>query len=127
MPSLFSRDLHSIGQFIQEGRQNFFMTTLHVEEKEKSLKFQSDKTFNEINDIIYKSSIAAHYKDAKINNLVFDVCGWNEETLGYFFYFHMKACAMTSYLQGVTPFDQPGVEVYKSHMKKMIKVKNKKK
>ncbi len=122
-PSLFSRDLHSIGQFIQEGKQNFFISTLNVKEKEKSLKFQNYKTFNEINNIIFKSSIFAHYKEANINNIVFEVDGWDESKLGYFFYFHQKACAMTSYLQGVNPFDQPGVEVYKAHMKKMINIK----
>lgn len=124
----FSTDLHSIGQFIQDGSQIFFETTLRInnannnvtvpklKNDEDELNYLSGKTINEINTKAFEGVLDAHSKTAKVPNLVIEIDKLDEETLGELFYFFEKAAAMSAYLLKVNPFNQPGVEVYKKNM-----------
>ncbi len=131
--ALFTRDLHSLGQLIQEGEKNFFETIISLEKKpfdiavSKSkddldgLNYLSGKTFNEINDIALKSVVDAHWKNGKVPNIILEI---NEELdeflLGYIWYFFFIAVTFSSLLLGVNPFNQPGVEVYKKNLFKKL-------
>lgn len=123
----FTTDLHSLGQYIQEGRRDLFETVLHVqhpkhditvEEDEQNidgLNYLSGKTIHEINTKAYEGTILAH-TDGGVPNLVVEISRLDAYTFGYLVYFFEKACAMSGYLLGVNPFDQPGVEAYKKNM-----------
>ncbi|TXL58154.1 glucose-6-phosphate isomerase [Cerasibacillus terrae] len=123
----FTTDLHSLGQYIQEGRRDLFETVLHVqhpkhditvEEDEQNidgLNYLSGKTIHEINTKAYEGTILAH-TDGGVPNLVVEIPRLDAYTFGYLVYFFEKACAMSGYLLGVNPFDQPGVEAYKKNM-----------
>lgn len=123
----FSTDLHSIGQYIQEGRRDLFETVLKVEEArhevsiEKAendldgLNYLADKTLQYVNDRALEGTMLAH-TDGGVPNLVISLPKLDEYTFGYLVYFFEKACAMSGYLLGVNPFDQPGVEAYKVNM-----------
>ncbi len=123
----FSTDLHSIGQYIQEGRRDLFETVLKVEEArhevsiEKAendldgLNYLADKTLQYVNDRALEGTMLAH-TDGGVPNLVISLPKLDECTFGYLVYFFEKACAMSGYLLGVNPFDQPGVEAYKVNM-----------
>ena len=118
---LFSRDLHSYGQLIQEGKKTFFITTSHIVNNVSQIQsIYEGKTFKDINDIIFKSTIKAHHEVGGIDNIILEIEKWDEKTLGYFFYFHMFSCVVTCFLTGVNPFDQPGVEVYKKNIKTFL-------
>lgn len=124
----FTTDLHSLGQFIQEGSPVFFETTLHLrnhrseveipfdEENLDGLNYLVDKSLAYIQDKAYEGTIAAHTEVAKVDNIVVDLERMSAYNLGYLFYWFEKACAMSAYLNGVNPFNQPGVEVYKKNM-----------
>ncbi|MEN2465531.1 glucose-6-phosphate isomerase [Ornithinibacillus sp. FSL M8-0202] len=123
----FSTDLHSLGQYIQEGRRDLFETVLHVnhaklemtlEEDENNsdgLNYLAGKTIHEINDKAYQGTLLAH-TDGGVPNLVIDLPALDAYTFGYLVYFFEKACALSGYLLGVNPFNQPGVEAYKKNM-----------
>ncbi|AUJ25900.1 glucose-6-phosphate isomerase [Virgibacillus dokdonensis] len=123
----FSTDLHSLGQYIQEGRRNIFETVLRVQEPKRQLTVESDpvdadglnylagKTIHEINDKAFQGTLLAH-TDGGVPNLVVEVPKLDAYTFGYLVYFFEKACAVSGYLLGVNPFDQPGVEAYKKNM-----------
>ncbi|MDY0405257.1 glucose-6-phosphate isomerase [Virgibacillus sp. 179-BFC.A HS] len=123
----FSTDLHSLGQYIQEGRRIIFETVLHlqssnhdivVQENESNLdglNYLAGKTMHEINDKAYQGTVLAH-TDGDIPNLTIDIPKRDAYTFGYLVYFFEKACAISGYLLGVNPFDQPGVEAYKKNM-----------
>ncbi|MBC5638194.1 glucose-6-phosphate isomerase [Ornithinibacillus sp. BX22] len=123
----FSTDLHSLGQYIQEGRRDLFETVLHVnhaklemtlEEEENNsdgLNYLAGKTIHEINDKAYQGTLLAH-TDGGVPNLVIDLPALDAYTFGYLVYFFEKACALSGYLLGVNPFNQPGVEAYKKNM-----------
>lgn len=123
----FSTDLHSLGQYVQEGRRDLFETIIKVEnsrhqltiEKEASdldgLNYLADQTVDFINEKAYEGTLLAH-TDGGVPNLVVSVPELNEYSFGYLAYFFEKACAMSGYLLGVNPFDQPGVEAYKENM-----------
>lgn len=120
----FSTDLHSIGQFIQEGNPILFETILHFkeihedcsipfdEQDEDQLNYLSNKSFNEINAISKEGVVAAH-AEAGVPILQLQLNKLDAYHIGYLVYFFMKACAMSAYLLNVNPFDQPGVEAYK--------------
>lgn len=124
----FTTDLHSLGQFIQEGSPVFFETTLHLrnhrseveipfdEENLDGLNYLVGKSLAYIQDKAYEGTIAAHTEVAKVDNIVVDLERMSAYNLGYLFYWFEKACAMSAYLNGVNPFNQPGVEVYKKNM-----------
>ncbi len=127
MFSLFSTDLHSIGQYIQDGLRNQFETILWIEnpntdyilKKEKSdidkLNYLADKGMNFINKQAFLGASIAH-TDGQVPNIVISIEKSDEYHYGYLVYFFMKSCALSGYILGVNPFDQPGVEQYKQNM-----------
>ncbi|WP_042143006.1 glucose-6-phosphate isomerase [Paucisalibacillus sp. EB02] len=123
----FSTDLHSLGQYIQDGRRDLFETVIHVnqskleltleaeENNSDGLNYLANKTIHEINDKAYQGTLLAH-TDGGVPNLIIDVPALDAYTFGYLVYFFEKACALSGYLLGVNPFNQPGVEAYKKNM-----------
>jgi glucose-6-phosphate isomerase len=123
----FTADLHSMGQFIQDGSRNLFETVidfispaadLTVEEDPENLdglNFLSGMAMRQINRRAMQGTILAHTRGG-VPNLVLEVPAINEEEYGYMVYFFMLACGVSGYLLGVNPFDQPGVEAYKKNM-----------
>jgi glucose-6-phosphate isomerase len=123
----FTTDLHSMGQFIQDGSRNLFETVidfitpaadLTVEEDPENLdglNFLSGMAMRQINRRAMQGTILAHTRGG-VPNLVLEVPAINEEEYGYMVYFFMLACGISGYLLGVNPFDQPGVEAYKKNM-----------
>ena len=124
----FTTDLHSLGQFIQEGTHCLFETTIYFSKSFSEIKIKHDKddldglnylegkTLNEINNKAFLGTLDAHSNSGKVNNIVLEFDKLDDFTLGYIFYFFMRACAMSAYLLGVNPFNQPGVEIYKKNM-----------
>lgn len=123
----FSTDLHSLGQFIQDGSANHFETVLNVEEPEldivleaeendlDGLNYLAGQTMNFVNQNAMKGTILAHV-DGGVPNLRFDIPKMDAYHLGQLFYTFESACGMSGYLNCVNPFDQPGVEAYKKNM-----------
>lgn len=123
----FSTDLHSLGQYIQEGRRQLFETALLVKESKASvvieeeesdldqLNYLAGKTLEEVNQKAALGTRLAH-TDGDVPNLVVSVPELTPYYFGYLVYFFEKACAISGYLLGVNPFDQPGVEAYKKNM-----------
>lgn len=123
----YTTDLHSIGQYIQAGKRQIFETILHVRNQQEDctiqsvnnnfdqLNFLENKNFHDINTIAKNSSIIAHY-DGGVPVIQVEIDQLDEYHLGYLLYFFEKACAMSAYLSGVNPFDQPGVESYKNNI-----------
>lgn len=128
----FSTDLHSIGQFIQEGSPILFETLLHFHEiegdlqvpldqrNEDGLNYLSSRTFNEINAISKQGTALAH-AEGGVPVIQLELPKLDAYHLGYLIYFFMKACAMSACLLDVNPFDQPGVEAYKRKMLELLK------
>lgn len=122
-----SADLHSMGQYIQEGMRNLFETVLNVEQPRKNmvvkaddanldgLNFLAGKTIDEINKNAMKGTILAH-NDGGVPNFVVNIPKLDEFNFGYMVYFFEKACGISGYILGVNPFNQPGVEAYKKNM-----------
>lgn len=120
-------DLHSMGQFIQDGNRILFETVLSIEEDEEKLIIEKEEenadglnflvgsTLHEINKKAMQGTILAHM-DGGTPNIIINLPRLDEYNLGYLLYFFEKACAMSGYLLGVNPFDQPGVENYKKNM-----------
>ena len=130
--AVFSRDLHSLGQFIQQGRRILFETivksncqlgSLIVPKSKKNLdelNYLQGESLNYINEKAFEATIEAH-SEGGVPNVLLDIKDFKEETLGYLIYFFEKACAISSYLMDVNPFDQPGVENYKKRMFTLLK------
>lgn len=115
-----SRDLHSLGQFIQQGNKILFETVINIKKSNHDIKIdQYDKSLNDINNIASKATSIAHFNGNVLNNII-DVDALNEETLGYLFQFFMTSCAISGYLEDVNPFDQEGVEEYKRIMRELL-------
>jgi len=124
----FSTDLHSLGQFIQDGSPVLFETLLfiknpmqdiaipHDNEDLDGLNYIEGKNLSFVNEKAFLGTLEAHEKDGKVNNIVLTLDRLDAYSLGYLFYFFMKACAMSAYLLEVNPFNQPGVEIYKKNM-----------
>ncbi|BES65986.1 glucose-6-phosphate isomerase [Gottschalkiaceae bacterium SANA] len=123
----FSTDLHSMGQYIQDGPRNLFETVLHLASIEEDLVIEEDeqnldqlnylagKTFAEVNQSAFEGTLLAHV-DGGVPNIIIEMEKMDPETFGYLIYFFEKACGISGYLLGVNPFDQPGVEAYKRNM-----------
>lgn len=123
----FSTDLHSMGQFIQEGNRNIFETVIQVTEVPSHITIESDptdldglnflsgKTLDFVNKKAFQGTLLAH-TDGQVPNLVVNVQDLTPYSFGYLVYFFEKACGISGYLMGVNPFDQPGVEAYKKNM-----------
>ncbi|MBS4220883.1 glucose-6-phosphate isomerase [Bacillus sp. FJAT-49711] len=123
----FSTDLHSLGQYVQEGRRDLFETVIKVKNSRHELFIESEegdldglnylegKTVDFVNDKAFEGTLLAH-TDGGVPNLVVEIPEMDAYTFGYLVYFFEKACAISGYLLGVNPFDQPGVEAYKVNM-----------
>ena len=123
----FSTDLHSLGQFIQDGSKILFETVIQFEKPQKDfflkddpenndgLNFLSGQNMSVVNRKAFEGTILAH-TEGGTPNTVLEIPQLNEYELGYLIYFFEKACAISGYLMGVNPFDQPGVESYKKNM-----------
>ena len=113
--TIHTRDLHSLGQFIQEGNKILFETFIKVEESDNYIDY-NNRNLHEINNIVEDSVMHAHYKgDVPCIEITIDKI--DEETLSELIYFFLLAAAFSGYLMGVEPFNQPGVEVYKSEVR----------
>ncbi len=130
-PVAYSRDLHSVGQFVQDGTPILIETFIDVKNPLKDntftnipldnpIKFLEGKTMNDVNRAAYQGTIQAHV-EAKVPIVSVEVDEVNEYTFGYLVYFFELACATSGYLLGINPFDQPGVESYKAKMKALLK------
>ena len=127
----YTTDLHSLGQRVQEGTPNLFETFLLVEKSSKVVKIEKDncdrdglgylegKSLDFINEKAYKGSATAHLEGG-VPNLAITLKERSAHNLGQLFYFFERAVAMTGYLSGVNPFDQPGVEFYKRNMFRLL-------
>ena len=124
---IFSTDLHSMGQFVQDGSRLMFETVVTFKESDKDLVIEEDadngdglnflagKPMSFVNEKAFEGTVLAH-TDGGVPNFVITLDKPDEENLGQLIYFFEKACAISGYLLGVNPFDQPGVESYKKNM-----------
>lgn len=125
--AIFSTDLHSLGQYIQDGERILFETVVNVlkpktdyvidfnEENLDELNFIGGKTLSYVNQKAFEGTVLAHC-DGEVPNIILEVPEKTAFELGYLIYFFEKACAISGYILGVNPFDQPGVESYKRNM-----------
>ena len=125
--AVFSTDLHSLGQFIQDGSKVLFETVVNIGKAQKDfyidadpanmdgLNFLSDQNMSVVNRKAFEGTILAH-TEGGVPNVILEVPELNETELGFMIYFFEKACAISGYMLGVNPFDQPGVESYKKNM-----------
>ena len=124
---IFSTDLHSLGQFIQEGNRNLFETVISVEDNGiefkiphdpnniDGLNFLSGVDLNKVKKTAMQGTLLAHV-DGGVPNILIEMKDRSAYSLGYLIYFFEIACALSGYMLGVNPFDQPGVEAYKKNM-----------
>lgn len=124
----FSTDLHSLGQFVQDGTPLLFETIINVlnpqenicvphdDEDLDGLNYLEGKDLGFVNQKAFEGTLKAHVEDGKVPCNVLYVDELNAKTLGHLFYFFMRACAMSAYLLDINPFNQPGVEIYKKNM-----------
>lgn len=124
---VFSTDLHSMGQFVQEGARVMFETVVNIHKPSQDLFIENDKenldglnflanqNMSVVNEKAMQGTILAH-TDGDVPNIVLETPSLNEYDLGYLIYFFERACAISGYLLSVNPFDQPGVESYKKNM-----------
>jgi len=120
-------DLHSMGQYIQEGLRNIFETIISVKRTAHKLRipndpdnldtlnFLSEKRIDEVNQMAELGTMLAHV-DGGVPNIRIEIPAINEYNLGMLFYFFEMACGISGYMLDVNPFDQPGVEAYKKNM-----------
>ncbi len=125
--AVFSTDLHSLGQYIQQGERIMFETVVSFDKPQREivikedagnidgLNFLAGKTMAFVNRKAFEGTVLAH-NDGGVPNIVLDVEAMDEDNLGYLIYFLEKACAVSGYVLGINPFDQPGVESYKKNM-----------
>lgn len=123
----FSTDLHSMGQYIQEGRRNLFETVINIETPKKKvvidktsddldgLNFLAGQELDFVNKKAFEGTILAH-NDGGVPNIILNVPEISPYYFGQLVYFFEKACGISGYLLGINPFDQPGVEAYKKNM-----------
>lgn len=127
----FTTDLHSIGQYIQEGRRNLFETVLNIEKTKSEITINLDednldglnyitgKTLDYVNKKAMEGTTKAHVEGG-VPNIVINIEKLDEEAIGHLIYFFELACAISGKLLGINPFDQPGVEKYKTNMFKLL-------
>ena len=127
----FTTDLHSIGQYIQDGRRNLFETVINIEKTKNdivmkaeednldNLNYLEGKTLDYINKKAMEGTTLAHV-DGDVPNIIINLEKLDENNIGQIIYFFELACAMSGLILGVNPFDQPGVEKYKTNMFKLL-------
>ena len=125
--AIFSTDLHSLGQYIQEGERIMFETVVSFKKPKQEifikedpenvdgLNFLTGKSISYVNEKAYQGTVLAH-NDGGVPNIIIKADDMTEASLGYLIYFFEKACAISGYVLGINPFDQPGVESYKRNM-----------
>ena len=128
----FTTDLHSMGQYIQDGRRNLFETVISIENPNSNITINPDddnldglnylagKELDFVNKKAMEGTIKAHVS-GDVPNIVINLDRLDEEVIGHLIYFFEKACAISGMILGVNPFDQPGVEEYKKNMFKLLK------
>ena len=128
---IFSTDLHSMGQYIQEGRRNLFETVMEINEPKcnidipfdkndlDNLNYLSGKDLNSVNNTALEATIFAH-KEGGVPEIKLELDELDEFHIGYLVYFFEMSCAISGYILGINPFNQPGVEAYKSKMFEML-------
>lgn len=126
-----STDLHSMGQYIQDGERNLFETVINVEKSKTDIKIKIDednidglnflagKTMDYVNKRAMQGTVEAHVAGG-VPNIIINVSKLDEETMGELIYFFELACAISGNILGVNPFDQPGVEAYKTNMFRLL-------
>ncbi|MCI1966506.1 MAG: glucose-6-phosphate isomerase [Oscillospiraceae bacterium] len=124
---VFSTDLHSMGQYIQQGRRSLFETVVLIDkpaadltieedaDNADGLNFLSGKTMSYVNRKAFEGTVLAH-TDGGVPNIVLSAPDFSEKSLGALIYFFERAIAISGYMLGINPFDQPGVESYKKNM-----------
>ena len=124
---VYTTDLHSLGQYVQEGRRNLFETVINIEnpnsdivigydeENLDELNYIAGKKLSYVNKKALEATVLAHV-DGDVPNIIFNIDYLDEITIGQMIYFFEKACAISGMLLEVNPFDQPGVEKYKLNM-----------
>ncbi|NLB35703.1 MAG: glucose-6-phosphate isomerase [Clostridiales bacterium] len=125
--AIFSTDLHSMGQYIQQGERHLFETVFIFSKPQRDVIIQADdentdglnflagKSLDFVNRKAFEGTVLAH-TDGGVPNIILELDEMNENSLGWLIYFFEKACAISGYILGVNPFDQPGVESYKKNM-----------
>lgn len=128
----FSTDLHSLGQFVQDGKKFLFETLVLFEKPNADLTFPSDaddldgmnylsgKSIDWVNKMAMQGTLEAHVETGQVPNLMITVPDMSAKSFGYLCYFFFRACAMTCYMIDINPFNQPGVEVYKKNMFRLL-------
>ena len=128
----YSTDLHSLGQFVQDGSKIMFETNIQVEKPlydliipnaandTDELNYLANKNLSWVNKQAFNGTKKAHTVDGKVNNLDIILDELNEEVIGNLLYFFMVSCALSSYLLEINPFNQPGVEIYKKNMFELL-------
>jgi len=123
----FTTDLHSLGQYIQEGRRNLFETVINIEKTQKDIEMKTDednldglnylagKTLDYVNKKAMEGTVSAHV-EGDVPNIMLTLQKLDEEGIGHLIYFFELACAVSGKLLGINPFNQPGVEKYKKNM-----------
>lgn len=127
----FTTDLHSLGQYIQDGRRNIFETVLNIENTNESITMTKEE--NNLDNLNYLEGLILDYINHKamegtidahvsndVPNILINVDKLDEETIGELIYFFELACAMSGFILNVNPFNQPGVEKYKQNMFKLL-------
>ena len=129
---VFSADLHSMGQYIQEGIRNIFETVIQIENppydmvipdtgaNSDGLEYLAGKTMNHVNETAMRATINAH-RNGGVPNILIKLEDQSSYSIGQLIYFFEFSCAVSGYLLGVNPFDQPGVEAYKTNMREFMK------
>ena len=128
----FTTDLHSMGQYIQEGRRNLFETVISVKNPAQDITINNDednldglnyltgKGLDYVNKKAMEGTIKAHVS-GDVPNILIEIDKLDEKNIGELIYFFEKSCAMSGMILGVNPFNQPGVEEYKKNMFKLLK------
>lgn len=128
----FTTDLHSLGQFIQEGTKTEFETVFYIDDMADDIVFPSDdedldnmnylagKKLSWVSQMAFEGTLSAHSEDGNNPNMVIHLKDNSAYSFGYMIYFFFIACGMTCYLLDINPFNQPGVEVYKKKMFKLL-------
>ena len=127
----FTTDLHSLGQYIQEGRRNLFETVINIENVDSTITLKSEeddldklnylegKTLDFVNKKAMEGTIEAH-TEGDVPNILININKLDSENLGELIYFFELACAMSGSILGINPFNQPGVEKYKTNMFRLL-------
>ena len=127
----FTADLHSLGQMIQQGKRNLFETMIRFDPPKQAvtvprdlqdldkLNYLAGQTLDHVDEMAYQGTVDAHV-DGDVSVISIDAGELNEEKLGELFYFFQLSCGVSAYTLGVNPFDQPGVELYKRNMFRLL-------